>query len=254
MTIRREREGAVEIITINRPEVRNAIDPATTRALDQAFEELEGDDAVRAVVLTGAGDKAFCAGVDLKALDQGTEGFVTEKGGFAGITQRDFPKPLIAAVNGTALGGGFEIVLACDLIVAAEHATFGFPEVKLGLIADGGGLIRLPHWLPLPVAKELVLLGEPMAAQRALALGLVNRVVPAARLRDEAAALAQQLARNAPLSLRFSKQLMRQALNLPEPEAWKVNNEFMARIMQTQDFQEGPRAFVEHRSPKFRGQ
>lgn len=253
MTIRREREGAVEIITIDRPEVRNAIDQVTTSALDQAFEELEGDDSVQVVVLTGAGDKAFCAGVDLKALKQGLEGFVTEKGGFAGVTQRDFPKPLIAAVNGVALGGGFEIVLACDLVIAAEHAIFGFPEAKLGLIADGGGLIRLPHWLPLPIAKELVLLGEPIDAQRALALGLVNRVAPAARLRDEAVDLAQQIARNAPVSLRFSKQLMRQALNLPEPEAWQLNNEFMARIARTQDFQEGPQAFVEKRSPQFRG-
>ncbi len=209
---------------------------------------------MRVVVLTGAGERAFCAGVDLKALGQGTEGFVTEKGGFAGITQRDFPKPLIAAVNGTALGGGFEIALACDLIVAAEHATFGFPEVKLGLLADGGGLIRLPHWLPLPIAKELVLVGEPIDAQRALALGLVNRVVPMARLREEALALAQQIARNAPLSLRLSKQLMHQALNLPSSEAWKVNNEFMARIMQTQDSQEGPQSFVEKRSPQFKGQ
>jgi enoyl-CoA hydratase/carnithine racemase len=254
MTLQRQREGAVEIITINRPEVRNAIDPATTAAFDQTFEELEHDDAVRVVVLTGAGDKAFCAGVDLKALDKGPEGFLTEKGGFAGITQRDFPKPLIAAVNGYALGGGFEIVLACDLVVAAEHATFGFPEVKLGLIADGGGLIRLPHWLPLPIAKELVLTGEPIDARRALALGLVNRVVPAACLRDEALTLAQQIARNAPISLRFSKQLMHRALNLTEPEAWKVNNEFMARIMRTQDFQEGPRAFVEKRLPEFKGQ
>lgn len=257
VSVRRERRGRVEIVTLDRPESRNAIDGPTTAALEAAFTELEADDGVGAVVLTGAGDRAFCAGVDLKMhAAEGADAFatvVTERGGFAAVTRRDFPKPVVAAVNGYALGGGFEIVLACDLVVAAETAEFGFPEVTLGLLADAGGLIRLPNRIPFALASEIVLTGERFGAARALELGLVNRVVPAERVLDEAVDLAQRIAENAPVSVLLSKQLLRESLSVPEAEAWKLNDEFMAAIMRSEDFDEGPRAWVEKRRARWTG-
>ena len=167
----RERHGHVEIVRLNRERARNAIDGATTRAMGAIFDELTDDPEVWVVVLTGTGDRAFCAGMDLKAFASGEMGeILTARGGFAGIASRKFPKPLIAAVNGVALAGGFEIVLACDLVVAADHALFGIPEVKRGLAAAGGGLIRLARRVPQAIALELALTGESIDAQRALVL------------------------------------------------------------------------------------
>src|SRR3954447_3402810 len=177
MSVEVDRRGAVTIVTINRPERRNALDPATMSGIGRALSDAETDDTVRAVVLTGAGEKAFCAGMDLKAFAEG--GITPEtlpKPGLDVLVERVYPKPVIAAVNGPALAGGFEIVLACDLVVAAEHATFGIPEVKRGLVAAGGAT-RLPRRIPLALALELGLTGEPVDAARAMALGLVNRVV-----------------------------------------------------------------------------
>ena len=174
----RERQGRIEILTINRPEARNAVNGAVSKAFTEAFDELENDDDCNVVIVTGAGDKAFCAGMDLKAFAAGEAGEIMgARGGFGGIAQRDFPKPLIAAVNGSALAGGCEIMLSCDLVVAAEGATFGIPEVKRGLMAAAGGLIRLPKRIPPAIALELALTGDPIDARRALAIGLVNRVV-----------------------------------------------------------------------------
>ena len=179
--VERERRGHVEILTINRPEARNAINGDVSVGMAAALDELEADDGCWVVVLTGAGDKAFSAGMDLKAFASGEGGAIMGgSGGFAGITQREFPKPIIAAVNGAALAGGCEIMLSCDLVVAADHATFGIPEAKRGLVAGAGGLIRLPKRLPLAIALELALTGDSIDAPRALQLGLVNRVVPAA--------------------------------------------------------------------------
>ena len=177
-----ERRGHVEILTINRPEARNAINRATAIALGDALDRCEADDDVWVVVLTAAGDKAFSAGMDLKAFAAG-EFPITEKG-FGGLTKREFTKPLIAAANGSALAGGFEMMISCDMVVAADHAKFGIPEASRGLVAGAGGLIRLPKRIPLAVAYEMALTAEPIDAARAYELGLVNRVVPGEQVLD----------------------------------------------------------------------
>jgi enoyl-CoA hydratase/carnithine racemase len=250
----RERRGHVEILTINRPEARNAINGATSTALGLALDELAVDDGVWVVVLTGTGDKAFSAGMDLKAFAQG-EGPVVESasGGFGGIVRRNFPKPIIAAVNGFALAGGMEIMLACDMVVAAEHSQFGIPEAKRGLFAGAGGLIRLPRRIPVAIALEMALTGDPIDAQRALALGLVNAVVPIERLMDEALALADRIAANAPLSVRFSKSVIVETSQVSEEEAWKINDTAKAVVFHSADAMEGPVAFAEKRAPNWQG-
>jgi enoyl-CoA hydratase/carnithine racemase len=252
MAVRRERRGAVEILTIDRPEARNAIDPETTDAFDAAFDELEADDEVQVVILTGAGDKAFCAGVDLKV--QAAEGIarvISEKGGFAGIVQRNFPKPLIAAVNGHALGGGLELMLACDMAICADHALVGATEVRFGQLADGGSLIRLPNRLPLAIAAELVLTGEPISAERAAHWGLVNAVVPAAELMPKALELAELVARNSPRAVALSKALLYDAQSVRDADAWRLNDSYSEKIHVAADWVEGPVAFVEKRTPEW---
>ena len=246
-----ERRGRVALLTINRPEARNAINLATARALSDALDECASDDAVSVVVLTGAGDKAFSAGMDLKAFAAG-EVPITEHG-FAGITKRDFDKPLIAAANGAALAGGFEILISCDLIVAAEHAVFGIPEAQRGLIAGGGGLIRLPRRVPLAVAYEMALTADPISAARAYELGLVNRVVAAEELLEVAVALAERIAKNAPLALRASKSVMRRSLELTEAESWAISDEAFGAIGRSADALEGAVAFAERREPNWQG-
>ncbi len=247
----RERRGHIEILTINRPEARNAINLATATALSAALDDLEADDDVRVVVLTAAGDKAFSAGMDLKAFASG-EFPITEKG-FGGITKRDFPKALIAACNGSALAGGCEIMLSCDLVVAADHAKFGIPEVARGLVAGAGGLIRLPKRIPRAIALELALTGEPIDAPRALQIGLVNRVVPGDQLMGEALALAERIAKNAPMAVRLSKQVMKQAAELTEEEGWVVNDAVFGEIGRSSDAMEGAIAFAEKREPNWTG-
>lgn len=250
----RERSGPIEILTINRPEQRNAINYAVSQGIATALDELEDDDAVAVVVITGAGDKAFCAGMDLKAFTAGEMPSISSvSGGFAGITRRSFPKPLVAAVNGAAVAGGFEIVLSCDLVVAADHAVFGVPEVRRGLLASAGGLVRLPKRVPLAVALELALTGEPLGAERAYALGLVNRVVPGERVLDEALGVARLVAENAPLSVRASKAVMRAAADLTEAEAWKVSDEAAQQVTSSPDAREGALAFAEKRRPTWTG-
>jgi enoyl-CoA hydratase len=243
----RERRGHIELLTINRPEARNAINRATAVALSKAFDECETDDDVWAVVLTAAGDKAFSAGMDLKAFAQG-EVPSTEKG-FGGLTRRDFPKPLIAAANGSAFAGGFELMIACDMVVCADHAKFGIPESSRGLVAGAGGLIRLPKRVPLAIAYEMALSAEPIDAQRAYALGLVNHVVPGDQVLNVALALAERITKNAPLAVRASKSVMKQALELKEEEAWPISDEVFAKIIHTEDALEGAVAFAEKREP-----
>ena len=250
----RERHGHVELVRLNRERARNAIDGATARLLGATFDELTEDSDVWAVVLTGTGDRAFCAGMDLKAFAAGevTE-ILTARGGFAGIAARSFPKILIAAVNGVALAGGFEIVLACDLVVAADHASFGIPEVRRGLVAAGGGLIRLAKRIPPAIALELALTGESIDAERALAYGLVNRVVAAERVVEEALALAEAICANAPLAVKVSKELMKRSLDVAEAEAWELNNALTAPVLVSNDALEGAVAFAEKRAPNWTG-
>jgi len=252
--VERDRRGHVEVLTINRPEARNAINGEVSQQMSSALDELTHDDDCWVVVLTGSGDKAFSAGMDLKAFAAGEGASILgATGGFAGIAQRSFPKPIIAAVNGAALAGGCEIMLSCDLVVAAEHATFGIPEAKRGLIAGAGALIRLPNRLPLAVALELALTGEPMDAKRALSLGLINRVVPAGKVLEEAIALAEQISENAPLAVRWSKTVMLRSLSVPEEEGWKANAEAVGVVFSSSDAMEGPVAFAEKRKPNWQG-
>jgi enoyl-CoA hydratase len=216
------------------------------------LDDIEADAELRAVVLTGRGE-VFSAGADLKVVASGRANDIARgKGGFAGIVNRDFPKPIIAAVNGPALAGGFEIVLSCDLVVAADTAVFGIPEVKRGLMAAAGGLIRLPKRVPLAMALELAMTGDPIDAQRALALGLVNRVVPAARVVDEAIGLAERIGENSPIAVRNSRRLVREAAELSEAEGWARTLELMMPVFESGDAVEGATAFAEKRKPVWR--
>lgn len=246
MTVDIERLGAVTVITINRPERRNAFDAPTVAGIGRALVDARQDDAVRAIVLTGAGERAFCSGMDLRAFAEG--GMSPDdlpRPGLDVLLEQVYPKPLIAAVNGAAVAGGFEIVLACDLVVAAEHAVFAIPEVKRGLVAAGGGT-RLPRRIPLPIALELGLTGDSLDATRARELGLVNRVVPAAELRSTALALAETVAANGPLAVAATKQLMwDEAAGLPLAEILVRTKP----VFESEDAREGAVAFAERRSP-----
>jgi crotonobetainyl-CoA hydratase len=245
----------VMVITINRPEVMNAINAAATKDIADALETAETDPEVRAVVITGAGDRAFSAGADLKALARGETFFPDgyERFGFAGYVNHFISKPTIAAVNGFALGGGTEITLASDLAVAAETATFGLPEVKRGILAGAGGAFRLPQQVPWKVGLEMLLTGDPIDAQSAVRYGLVNRVVPAAAVLDSALELAARIAGNAPLSVQSSKRIAYNAGDgAVDGDRWAVNAREIARVMASDDAKEGPRAFAEKRQPVWR--
>ncbi|MBA2325272.1 MAG: crotonase/enoyl-CoA hydratase family protein [Actinobacteria bacterium] len=253
MVVERERQDRVGIIRLNRPEARNAVNDEVSQAIEDALDEFEADDGVGVVVVTGTGD-VFSAGADLKMVAKG-EGFkiATKRGGFGGITTRDFPKPLIAAVNGPALAGGFEIVLACDLVVAADDARFGLPEVKRGLYAAAGGPFRLARRIPLATATEIVLTGDPIDAGRAHALGLVNRLVPRDRVMEEALALAATISANGPVAVRNSLRMLREAVDLTEAEAWPRSNELAVEVFSTKDAIEGATAFADKRPPQWTG-
>ena len=247
-------DGHIALVTLNRPEVRNAVNGELARALEAVVLELEAVDQVWAVVLTGAGPGVFCAGADLKEVAAGRgEQLFTERGGFAGFVYAERCKPWIAAVNGKALAGGCEIVLACDLVVASDDAAFGLPEVSRGLIAAAGGLIRLPRVLPRNLALELAVTGDPMDVKRAEMHGLVNRVVPAGQVVAEAVALARRINRNAPVAVRESLQLARVAAELSEADARTLTLAARERVMRSEDYKEGPRAFVEKREPRWTG-
>jgi crotonobetainyl-CoA hydratase len=248
------RDDHVLLVSLNRPEARNAVNGPLTLALGTALEEADEDPEIRAVVLTGAGNASFCAGADLKAISRGEtlNPPGTEAWGFAGVVNHPISKPVIAAVNGTAFGGGTELVLACDLAVAAETATFGLPEVRRGLIAAAGGLVRLPEQLPRKVAMKMILTGAPIDAATALRWGLVNDVVPADRLLETALGLAHQIAANAPLAVQASKRVaqgIRDGVVPAEADAFEANNREMITLMGTEDAIEGPMAFAEKRDP-----
>jgi len=257
----RERRGAVEILTMNRPEKRNALNRELLDALSSTFAELEADDDVRCIVITGAGDRAFSAGMDLAEFASGGGG------GNAVASQSvdddaidpsrhqiiswEYPKPLVAALNGTTVAGGFEMMMCCDLVVAAEHVVFGLAEVKRGLMPGGGGTL-LATRIPMAVALEITLTGDTMDAQRALQLGLINRVVPAGREVDEAVALAQKIADNGPLAVQIVKRLVRKGATEGGGAAWPRPSE-AAQVFSSADALEGATAFVEKRPPKFVG-
>jgi enoyl-CoA hydratase len=246
--IRTERRGRVEIITMDRPEKANAFDPEMMDGFGAAFRAAEADDGVWVVILTGAGDRAFSSGLDITAFARGWRRGDAEVG-IDVLTRRIYTKPVVAAVNGAAVAGGFELMLACDLVVAAAHACFGMLEVKRGLLAAGGAT-ALPARLPLAIALEMGLTGDTIDAERALAIGLVNRVVPSGTEVDEAVALAERVCDNGPLAVRATKRLMWETARVPDfDRIQEVNGEIVASA----DAAEGARAFGEHRAPKWTG-
>jgi len=253
MSVRYEVDGRVATFTLDRPDQRNAVDPDLTSALGEAVGRFEADPEVWVGILTGEGPN-FCAGADLKALAAGRAAeLVTAQGGFAGWVRYPRTKPVIAAVKGFALAGGTELVLACDLVVAATDSSFGLPEVTRGIIAAGGGLFRLPRAIAPARARELVLTGDRIDATEALRLGLVNRVVPADEVLGVARELADRICRNAPLAVRESLAIVRDAMGMTEEQGWQRSIEAMDRIRRSEDAKEGPRAFAEKRDPRWTG-
>jgi enoyl-CoA hydratase len=242
-----EIRGRVLIITLNRPEAMNAINTALAQGLLAAVSQLDDDPNLTVGVLTGAG-RGFCAGMDLKA-------FATEGGpkGMDQFIQKGSQKPLIAAIEGFALAGGLELALSCDLLVAAAGVKIGIPEVGVGLFAAGGGLLRLPRVLPYGVAMELALTADPITAEQAHAYGLVARVSEKGEALNTALALAERIAKNAPLGVAASKQLVRMSLDHTEEEFWKLQAPLMGKVFTSNDAKEGPRAFAEKRSPNWTG-
>ena len=253
MFLKRELRGRVEILTIDRPEVRNAINAGLSEELWDAFEQIEASPDVTAAILTGSGEKSFSAGADLKALAHGDDSRTERHLTLVEVCERGLAKPLIAAVNGSCLAGGLELALTCDLIVAAEHATFGLPEPKVGLVAGAGGAARLAPRIGLTAALELVLTGDAVDAARALELGLINRVEPADRVLPAALELAEHIGENAPLSVQLSKRLLHASFGQPAQQVWRLNRAAMREILATEDAKEGPLAFSQKRKPVWQG-
>ena len=242
-----ERRGRVLLITLNRPDARNAINGGVTEGLVGAIEQLDGDDGLTAAVLTGAG-KGFCSGMDLKAFAAGGA-----PRGLSRILEQGAEKPMIAAIEGFAVAGGLELALACDLLVAARGAKLGIPEVGVGLFAAGGGLYRLPQRLPYGVAMELALTADLIPAERAFEYGLVTRLADPGQAVDEALALAERIARNAPLAVAASKRLIRASRGCSEAEFWAMQKPQIPGVFTSEDAKEGPRAFAEKRAPAWSG-
>jgi enoyl-CoA hydratase/carnithine racemase len=243
-------EPGIAIVRFNRPHVRNAINAAMTRGLEALADRIERDPAIRVAILASSNRQAFCAGGDLRELAQGDGAqLMTERGGFAGFADLPRRKPWIAAVCGVAVGGGFELALACDMIVASDDAWFGLPEVKLGLIAGGGGAWRLPRSLPRPIALELIATGDPITAERALAYGMINWVVPAAEVDGTAMDLARAIAANSAYAVAEGLDLARRAHDLSDGELQALSAAAGVRILASADAREGTRAFLEKRAP-----
>jgi enoyl-CoA hydratase len=253
MPVELDRRGPFAVVTINRPEARNAVNGEVAQGIEHAIDEIEGDDGLWVGILTGT-PPVFSAGADLKEINAGNAANLqTERGGFAGIVQRERTKPIIAAVDGPALAGGTEIVLACDLVVASTTATFGIPEVKRSLVAGAGGLFRLGRKLPFNVAMELALTGDPITAEVAHHHGLVNRLVEPGEALDTAIALAEQVCANAPVAVRASRRVVLEATHAPDEVGWKMSAEGMAEAVRSEDFREGLTAFIEKRPPQWTG-
>lgn len=245
------RQGPVWVVTIDRPEVKNAIDAATAREISAAMDALEHDDALFIGIITGA-NGTFSAGADLKATARGDPPARAERGPF-GVCERPPGKPLIAAVEGSAFGGGFEICLACDLIVAARDARFALPEVKHNLVALGGGAIRLPRRLPYHVAMEAALTGAALSAEELQGYGVVNRLAPPGEALAGALALADELLRNGPTALAATARIMRASAAVHEEHLWRTQRELAAQALTAADRAEALSAFAERRPPRWTG-
>lgn len=246
-----ERRGNVLLITLNRPEVRNAVNAALAAGLAGALDELDSDESLSVGVLTGAGG-FFCAGMDLGAFVKGESAWFGDRG-FAGITQRASRKPLIAAIEGFAVAGGLEIALSCDLIVAAQGAKMGIPEVKRSLVAAGGALLRMPRRMPYHVVMELALTGDVLPAERFHEYGLVNRVVEPGAAVEQALELAGSLAKNAPLALIASKRILQEQFDWSSADMWVKQGEISGPVFVSEDAKEGSAAFKEKREPVWKG-
>ncbi|MGI5158977.1 crotonase/enoyl-CoA hydratase family protein [Microbispora sp. CA-102843] len=246
-----ERSGGVQIITINRPKAKNALNAAVAQGIADAVDEMDASDELRVGVLTGAGG-TFSAGMDLKAFLRGERPSI-EGRGLAGIAMTPPRKPLIAAVEGWALAGGFELLLACDLVVAGETARFGVPEVSRSLVAAAGGALLLPSRVPFVVAMEMLLTGEPITAQRAFEVGLVNRVVPAGGALAGALELAEKIAANGPLGVAATKKIVRSSPDWSIAEGWERQDQIIEPVFASEDAKEGATAFAEKRPPVWRG-
>lgn len=249
-----ERDGHLLIVTINRPEVMNALYSDAHLVLAKVWADFQNDDNLWVAILTGAGDRAFCAGNDLKRLAAGIKReHVAE--GFGGLVGRfDITKPIIAAVNGVAMGGGFELALACDLVVAVDSAVFALPEPLRGLVALGGGIHRLPRQIPLKQAMGILLTGRKVSAAEGLALGFVNEVVPTGLALTGARKWAETIMAASPNAVRITKKEVMKGLSIPSMEtAFKVQEEVRLRVHQSYDAREGPKAFAEKRAPQWKG-
>jgi enoyl-CoA hydratase len=251
-------DGHVAIITLDRPEARNAVNGAITSGLEAAVDEMEADNEVWVGILTASTEgqtrPVFCAGMDLKALNSGeARASSTTRGGFAGFVYRERRKPVIAAVDGLATAGGCELVLACDLVVASEQASFGLAEVKRNLVASAGGLYRLPRAIGRSAAMEVILTGEPITAERAYQLGLISRLTPAGEALAGAVALAQAIAQNAPLAVWASRAVVLAADDSSDAELRKMSDVASVQMMGSEDLKEGLTAFIEKRPPVWKG-
>ncbi len=244
----------IAVITLNRPSVCNAVNPELAQQLGEAATSVEQDDAIKVVILCGAGDKGFSAGADLREVAAGhVAQLSTPNGGFAGFTRLPRKKVWIAAVHGAVMACGLEIMLGCDFAIASDNALFALPEVKWGLIASEGGLYRLPRVVPQSLALEMIATGASINADRALQSGLINRVVALEHLQKEALAIAKTIAANAPLAVQHSIALAKQAYDLPEEDLHDLGHTVLAQLQNTEDFHEGPRAFLERRAPSWKG-
>lgn len=268
-----EKKARTAFVTINRPQVMNAVNYEANSELYDVWTDFNEDPEMWVAILTGAGDKAFCAGSDIKAMVSLSEGqrAMTNSEREArdspfqegGLVHREIWKPIIAAVNGYCLGGGLEIAMACDIIIASETARFGVPEIRnVGAYPGSGGIHRLPRHIPLKIAMQMLLTGEHITAQEAVRMGLINKVVPPARLMQEAVAMADKINENSPIAARVTKEMVTKSLDLPLEytgskgiRAWDLDDEVGAELRQSEDWKsrEGPRAFVEKRKPVWKG-
>ena len=251
MVVDYEVQGRVALFTLNRPEARNAVSHEVSTEMEAHLDAFEADPEVWVGILRAEGT-VFCAGADLKSVSAGKR-IETDKGGFAGLVRYPRTKPLIAAVDGAAVAGGLEIVLACDLVVASTNARFGIPEVKRSLLAAAGGLFRLPRALPRNIAMELALTGDTISAERAHGLGFVNDLVEPGRVVDAAMALAERINVNAPVAVRETRKVVLETMAKEEDESWQITRDHFRVVAQSEDYAEGPRAFIEKRDPNWTG-